>query len=100
VRARTERKIFGLVKQCSAIRTVAEFDLNYSYFGCIKLLARLGAVLQQYVTHNRYYRSQKQFAAAILVFMREIIPQDWTIFRDEVSDNVRVITHENFRVLK
>jgi hypothetical protein len=26
--------------------------------------------LHQYVTHNRYYPSQKQFANAILAFMR------------------------------
>jgi hypothetical protein len=52
------------------------------------------------VTHNRYYPSQKQFADAILAFMRETIPQEWTKFRDKVSDNFRVITHENFRVLK
>jgi len=63
-------------------------------------IERLWAVLHQYVTHNCYYPSQKQFADAILAFMRETIPQEWTKFRDKVSDNFRVITHENFRVLK
>jgi len=48
--------------------------------------------------HAGWY--QKQFADAILAFMRETIPQEWTKFRDKVSDNFRVITHENFRVLK
>jgi hypothetical protein len=56
--------------------------------------------LHQYVTHNRYYPNQKQFANAILAFMRETIPQEWTKFRDKVSDNFRVTTHESFRVLK
>jgi len=32
--------------------------------------------------------------------MRETIPQEWKKFRDTVSDNFRVITHENFRILK
>jgi transposase len=63
-------------------------------------IERLWAVLHQYVTHNRYYRNQKQFADAILEFMRETIPQEWKTFRDKVSDNFRVITHENFRVLE
>ena len=63
-------------------------------------IERLWAVLHQYVTHNRYYPSQKQFANAILAFMRKTIPQEWTKFRDKVSDKFRVITHENFRVLK
>ena len=61
---------------------------------------RKGFALHQHVTHNRYYRSQKQFADAILAFMRETIPQEWQKFRDKVSDNFRVITHENFRVLE
>ena len=63
-------------------------------------IERLWAVLHQYVTHNRYYRSQKQFADAILAFMRETIPRKWKNFRDTVSDNFRVITHEKFRVLE
>ena len=32
--------------------------------------------------------------------MRYTIPQEWTKFRDKVSDNFRVMTHESFRVLK
>ena len=32
--------------------------------------------------------------------MRVTIPQEWTKFRDKVSDNFRVITHENVRVLE
>jgi len=46
------------------------------------------------------YPSQKQFADAILAFMRETIPQEWKKFRDKVSDNFRVITHDNFRILE
>ncbi len=60
----------------------------------------LWAVLHQHVTHNRYYRSQKLFAKVILAFMRETIPREWKNFRDTVSDNFRVIKHENFRVLE
>ena len=67
---------------------------------CLVIIERLWAVLHHYVTHNRYYRSQKQFADAILAFLRETIPQEWKKFRDKVSDNFRVITHENFRVLE
>jgi len=40
-------------------------------------------------THNRHYPTQKQFANAILEF-----------FRDKVSDNFRVMSHEGFRVLQ
>jgi len=63
-------------------------------------IERLWAVMHQYVTHNRHYPSQKQFAEAILTFFRETIPNEWKQFRDKVSDNFRVIDHENFRVLE
>ena len=47
------------------------------------MIERIWAVLHQYVTHNRYYPSQKQFTDAILAFMRETIPQEWKNFRDK-----------------
>ena len=55
--------------------------------------------MHKYVTHNRHYPTQKQFANAILKFFRETIPNEWTSFRDQVSDNFRVISHDKFRVL-
>ena len=63
-------------------------------------IERLWAVLHQHATHNRYYRSHKLFADAILAFMRVAIPREWKNFRDTVSDNFRGITHENFWVLE
>ena len=62
-------------------------------------IERLWAVLHKYVTHNRHYPTQKQFADAVLVFMRETIPREWRTFRDQVSDNFSLITHDKFRVL-
>lgn len=62
-------------------------------------IERLWAVMHQYVTHNRHYPTQKQFANAILKFFRQTIPNNWKTFRSQVSDNFRVITHEKFRVL-
>ena len=63
-------------------------------------IERLWAVMHQYVTHNRYYPSQKQFANAILAFLRETVPKEWMRFRDQVSDNLRVITNQDFRALE
>jgi len=62
-------------------------------------IERLWAVMHQFVTHNRHYPTQKQFANAILKFFRETIPNQWKSFRGQVSDNFRVISHEKFRVL-
>ncbi len=63
-------------------------------------IERLWAVLHEYVTHNRFYPTQKEFADAILIFMRETIPKEWHKFRDKVTDNFRIISHQNIRVLE
>ena len=62
-------------------------------------IERLWAVMHLYVTHNRYDPTQKQFAGVILQFFRETIPREWKKFRDTVSDNFRIITRGNVRVL-
>ena len=63
-------------------------------------IERLWAVMHQFVTHNRHYPTQKQFANAILKFFRETVPNEWKSLRNQVSDNFRVVTHEEFRVLE
>jgi transposase len=63
-------------------------------------IERLWAVMHEYVTHNQFYPTQKQFAQAILLFFRKTIPKNWHHFRDQVSDNFRIISHQNFRVLR
>ena len=62
-------------------------------------IERLWAVMHQHVTHNRHCPTQKQFADAILAFLRETIPNEWQNFRDQVLDNIRLITRQNFLVL-
>ena len=68
-------------------------------------IERLSALIHQHVTHNRHDPTQKQFANAILGFLRKTIPNEWKTFpsqvRNQVSDNFRVTTvkkHEKFRV--
>jgi len=63
-------------------------------------IERLWAVMHQFVTHNRHYPTQKQFANAILKFFCETILNEWKSLRNQVSDNFRVVTHEEFRVLE
>ena len=61
-------------------------------------IERLWAIMHRYVTHNRHYPTQKQFADAILAFFRQTLPNEWRSFRDAVSDNFRVISYKDFRV--
>ena len=62
-------------------------------------IERLWAVMHQHVTHNRAYPTQKLFNEAILKFFRKIIPEQWTGFRTQVTDNFRIISDQNLRVL-
>jgi len=63
-------------------------------------IERLWAVMHAHVTHNRFYPTKKQFAGAILNFFRETIPKTWLTFRDKVTDNFRIISYENVRVVQ
>ena len=63
-------------------------------------IERLCKVMHEYVTHNRYYPTQRQFADAIIHFFRQIIPKEWEKFRDQVTDNFRIISNQDFRVLE
>lgn len=71
-----------------------------AYCPHLNSIERLWAVLHQHITHNHFYPTQKQFADAILRFFRKTIPEKWLDFRDQVTDNFRIISHQNFRVLE
>ena len=71
-----------------------------AYAPHLNTIERLWAVMHKYVTHNRFYQTQASFANAILEFLRETIPKHWPQFRDTVTDNFRIISYQNFRVLE
>ena len=51
------------------------------------------------VAHNKCYATCGQFADAMLDFLRNKVPKRWNCFRDSVTDNFRVISPKDFRVL-
>ena len=63
-------------------------------------IERLWAVLHDYVTHNKVYETRHDFAREILNFLRDTIPKNWHSFRDKVTDNFQIISHQNFRILE
>jgi len=62
-------------------------------------IERLWGLMHEHLTHNKCYVSHREFADAILAFLREKVPEDWAEFCDSVSDNFRVIDPGVFRVL-
>lgn len=62
-------------------------------------IERLWALMHRHVTHNRCHATFADFSEAILTFLRTEVPRNWHTLCDAVSDNFRVISPEDFRVL-
>jgi transposase len=62
-------------------------------------IERLWGLMHRHVTHNRCYERFTDFKAAILMFLREEVPRNWHSYCDEVSDNFRIISPADFRIL-
>ena len=56
-------------------------------------------VMHKHVTHNKCYATCTQFADATLDFLRETVPRNWADLCDSVTDNFRVISPKDFRVM-
>ena len=62
-------------------------------------IERLWGVMHKHVTHNKCYATCTQFADATLDFLRETVPRNWADLCDSVTDNFRVISPKDFRVM-
>ena len=70
-----------------------------AYAPHLNAIERLWGVLHREVTHNKFYATFDLFAHAIDDFFRRRLPREWPDWRDTISDNFRVISHQDFRVL-
>ena len=62
-------------------------------------IERLWGLMHRNVTHNKCYATCAQFAAATLSFLRQTVPWNWPDLCDSVTDNFRVISPKDFRVM-
>jgi transposase len=62
-------------------------------------IERLWGLMHRSTTHNRCYKSFRDFSTALLSFLRDEVPKSWHSLCDEVSDNFRVINPKDFRIL-
>ena len=51
------------------------------------------------ITHNKCYKSFRNFCDAMLGFLRDEVPKNWHTLCDEVSDNFQVINPKDYRIL-
>jgi transposase len=62
-------------------------------------IERLWGLMHKHVTHNRCHETFADFKAAVLTFLREEVPRKWDTYCDEVTDNFRIISPKDFRIL-
>ena len=62
-------------------------------------IERLWGQMHKRVTHNRCHPRFADFKAAVLTFLRIDTPKNWRTLCDKVSDNFRIITPQDFRIL-
>jgi transposase len=62
-------------------------------------IERLWGVMHRNITHNKCYSTYREFADAMLSFLRRDVPAKWDAYCDAISDNFRVINPKDFRIL-
>ena len=62
-------------------------------------IERLWGLMHKHITHNRCYERFADFRDAMLTFLREGVPRNWAVHCDTVSDNFRIISPKDLRIL-
>ncbi len=70
-----------------------------SYCPHLNPIERLWKVMHENVTHNRRYAKFRDFAEAVLGFLRKTVPRRFNEFSSSITDNFRVINPKDFRIL-
>jgi hypothetical protein len=63
-------------------------------------IERLWGLMHKTVTHNRCHATYNGFCDAVLGFLRRDVPSRWSTLCDRVTDNFRIISPGDFRVLR
>ena len=71
-----------------------------AYAPHLNAIERSWAVMHREVTHNKFHASFSHFVEAIFDFFRRRMPQEWTKWRDTVTNKFTIISHKEFRVLE
>ena len=62
-------------------------------------IERLWLVMHKHITHNKTYAKFRDFADAVLGFLREDAPRRFDEFSSTITDNFRVIDPKDFRIV-
>ena len=70
-----------------------------SYCPHLNPIERLWKVMPENVARNKTYAKVRDFADAVLGFLRRTVPQRFDEFSSTITDNFRVINPKDFRIL-
>lgn len=62
-------------------------------------IERLWGLMHENITHNRDFKTLREFRRAVIDFLRYEVPKHWGRFCNRITDNFRVIRRKNFRVI-
>ena len=62
-------------------------------------IERLWFVMHKAVTHRRSFPKFRDYAEALLSFLREDVPRNFARYSSTITDNFRVIDPKDFRIL-
>lgn len=71
-----------------------------SYAPHLNPIERLWGVMHEQVTQNRHYQDFSGFLDAVLGFFRKTLPKNWKEFRNKITDNFRIVSHQKNQLIQ
>jgi len=62
-------------------------------------IERLWGIMHQHITHNKYYPTFTEFVDAVFGFLRNTVTKNALRWRDTITDNFRIISQKNYRLI-
>ena len=62
-------------------------------------IERLWGLMHRHVTHNKRHATFKDFSTAMLTFLRDSVAGNWRTYRDQVTDNFRIMNPTEYRII-
>jgi transposase len=62
-------------------------------------IERLWGIMHEHITHNRYYPTFAEFVDAVIGFFRNTVTNNAHEWRDTITDNFRIISQKNYRLI-
>ena len=56
--------------------------------------------MHKWVTHNQHYDTYEEFTEAITEFLETTLPENWKQFLDTITDNFRVISPKQYKIIQ